>query len=281
MKKILLSILILLMISGCSSGKEAIYLGSDLEEHYTELEPLLDYISSDSKTQGYTVKKAFINGDNVNGEDVPYALKDVSNFYAKRLKSLSTKDVNYIFGSHDSAADTSGTNGFLYGGYDFGKYYVYAIDFYEMTEVDEAEDGIDTFEEWIETLTEKKPIIIFSHVPLHERRKDNVGASLWFDVINETAEDFDIIFTWGHNHTNESNLDDNLDFLAPGNDLKIEGIDDEQEINFYYIKSGFILKGVSVILIFNDDDTITYRPVYLEKDGFDENIVEKIELSHK
>lgn len=281
MKRIILLLLLIFMITGCSNKKEAIYIGSDFENSYTELESLLAYVSEDSKTQGYTVKKAFVNGDNAKGEDTPYALKDVSNAFTKVLKSLSIKDVNYVFGSHDSAAVTSGTNGFLYGGYDFGKYYVYAIDFYEMVEVDEAYDGLDTFEEWLDTLKENKPIIIFSHVPMHERRGDNHGASLWFEKINEIAEDYDVIFTWGHNHTNETSSEDELDFVSRGDYLKIEGIDGEQELNFYYIKSGFILKGVSVILVFNEDDTITYRPVYLEKNGFDENICETIKLRHQ
>ena len=280
MKKIFICLLILLMLSGCSSKKEAIYIASDLETHYEELDTLMEYVNQDAKTQGYSIKYAFINGDNQTGEDIPYSLKDVSTYISKGIDGLNFNNVNYIFGSHDSAADTTGTNGFLYGGYEYDNFYVYAIDFYEMTEVDEAYEGINNFEEWLDTIETGKPILIFSHVPMHERRGDNHGASLWFDAINDAANDYDILFFWGHNHTNETSLDDGIDFIRPGDCLKIEGKEEESEFNFYYINDGCIIQGVSVVLVFNGDGTITYRPVYIEKNGFDENIAETIELTH-
>ena len=268
------------MLSGCSSKKEALYIASDFEMHYDELDQLMEYVNEDSKVQGYTVKYAFINGDNGKEQDDLYSLKDLTSYISDGIDGLSFNNINYIFGSHDSGADTTGTNGFLYGGYEFDNFYVYAIDFYEMTDANDALDGVNHFNEWLATIKTGKPILIFSHVPMHERRKDNFGASAWFDAISEAANDYDILFFWGHNHSGETGLDDEMDFLKPGTSIKIEGKSEESTLNFYYINDGYITQGVSVVLLFNGDGTLTYRPVYIEKDGFHDEICETVELTH-
>lgn len=280
MKKLVLFLILLLTLTGCGNSREAVLIASDYEQKEENFEALASYINQDQKAQGYSIKYAVLNGDNVKTAGIDYSLKDLSNYISKNIDNLSSKNVNYVFGSHDDCADTTGTDGFRYGGHDFGKFYLYAIDFYEMTESGEAEDGIDTFWNFIDSNEKEKPIFIFSHVPMHERRGDNHGAAKWFEAINEAAEDHDIFFFWGHNHTNESGLDDSLDFKSPGHELKIEGLEGEREINFYYINSGYIIKGISIIMIFEADGSVTYRPLYLEKNGFDENIVEHCELEH-
>lgn len=280
MRKYILIILAVLLLSGCSTNKtKAIYIGTDLESKYDQLDELFPYINQDAKLNGYTIKYGLLVGDNVEGVEA-YKLKDVSSYLTKGLNGLNKKDIYYAFGSHDESADISDTNGFVRGGIDLGDFYLYGIDFYEMTDYSDGEDGIRIFNDWLDTINNDKPIIILSHVPLHKRRGDNHAATLWMNRINEVAEDFDILFFWGHNHTNETNLDDELDFKRPGSMIQTEGDDFETEINFYYINAGYIRRGVSVILILNSDVNWTYRPLYLEKCGFDEGIVETIELKH-
>ena len=66
-----------------------------------------------------------------------------------------------------------------------------------------------------------------SHMPLHARRGDNLGAWTWTRALNEAAEKHDVFFLWGHNHTLEQNdavkaLEQANYLLLPGNPLTVQ-----------------------------------------------------------
>ena len=69
-----------------------------------------------------------------------------------------------------------------------------------------AESGAATFLDWVNTLTDRDPIVVVSHVPLHVNRGDNPGGLTWFNALHTAALSHDVIFLWAHNHTMEEHL---------------------------------------------------------------------------
>lgn len=126
------------------------------------------------------------------------------------------------------------------------------------------------FTNWVNTLTDNKPIIIMSHLPMHYRRLDNHGGDIWYKAISEAAKKQDIVFLWGHNHSGETTLDTDCYLLAPGDKIKIQTHSNQNSytLNFYYVNAGYVKHGSSSIFTFIDDD---------EDDCFDSLIIRKFD----
>lgn len=135
------------------------------------------------------------------------------------------------------------------------------------------------FTKWVNSISDNKPIVIMSHVPMHDRRDDNHGAKLWFDAINKAAKTRTIIFLWGHNHTSEKWQDTQNYFLVPGDKMDVAKAWGEpywdQKLNFYYMNAGYV-KHVStldygyssVLTLFDSDNNNTFDKMRIIK--FDE-----------
>ena len=86
-----------------------------------------------------------------------------------------------------------------------------------------------------------KPLILESHCPLDEtNRTDHAGgtATRYVDILNYYGEEIDILYVFGHSHTEEM-----VDTYVPRGgtiDPENANIGDEVEINFSYMNMGFI-----------------------------------------
>ena len=124
-----------------------------------------------------------------------------------------------------------------------------------------------------------------SHVPMHANRKDNLGATVWYDALSEAARAHDVIFLWGHNHTIEedalkqpadstaqnddaaasdslppkpegiSNLNDRYCYLlTPGETINLQGTADsltvERQLGFTYANAGYLKLGHASVITF-------------------------------
>jgi hypothetical protein len=155
-----------------------------------------------------------------------------------------------------------------------------------------AESASANFTAWVRTLTDNRPIVVMSHVPMHANRHDNLGATAWYNALSEAAEKHDIIFLWGHNHTNEemalrqqqqpddstnqpkeekgndspppkpksANLNDRYCYLlTPGENITLQDTVDslsvERQLNFTYANAGYLKLGYASVITFTSNDS--------------------------
>ena len=129
-----------------------------------------------------------------------------------------------------------------------------------------------------------------SHVPLHAHRGDNYGAWTWMQALNAAAEEHDVVFLWGHNHTMEGRPDgretERANYLRlPGEKLTVQSweVDDRgnetgariftseageetrelvtrtETLRFVYLNAGYIINGVGTVLSFRDGQMTVKR----------------------
>ena len=129
-----------------------------------------------------------------------------------------------------------------------------------------------------------------SHVPLHAHRGDNCGAWTWMQALNAAAEEHDVVFLWGHNHTTESRKDgrdtERAHYLClPGEKLTVQSweldaqghetgariipaeaggetrelVTRTETLRFVYLNAGYITNGVGTVLSFRDGQMTVKR----------------------
>jgi|GEM_PF-586788 len=121
---------------------------------------------------------------------------------------------------------------------------------------------------------EARPIMLLCHVPLHYssryKGKDNTYANLIFDEINEAAEELNIFFFYGHNHSGasadyEGSWGGAVNYVGRGYDLDVncEGHGDAgtnmKKLNFTYLNAGYVGYSTSGT---NDTKTVSVLSIY-------------------
>ena len=107
---------------------------------------------------------------------------------------------------------------------------------------------------------ETRPVFIMAHIPMHFSGRtsslygngDNVYASYLFDVINSAAESLNIVYVYGHNHSNgwDSYIGGSSVFKQAGDTILIPDASQkngsvtdkytEETLNFCYMNAGYI-----------------------------------------
>lgn len=171
------------------------------------------------------------------------------------IQSTVNGDVKcvYTYGAHDGEE----TDEYFTGAVDLEYAYIYGITFGEMTDKNRANEASKAFSEWIETVPYNKPVIIVSHVPLHKRRNDNAGGSIWLSAINKAATTHSILFLWAHNHSNEEQRDIDVYFVERGDRITAEGNRKSTVIQFTYANAGYLNFGHGSVITAYDDGTLT------------------------
>lgn len=121
---------------------------------------------------------------------------------------------------------------------------------------------------------ELRPILVLCHVPLHYSTRynggDNPYASLIFSELNEAAEDLNILFFFGHNHSGaaadyEADWGGAVNFVARGQTLDVNTPNhgaagsNEQTLNFTYMNAGYVGYSTSAT---NDTRTVSLLSIY-------------------
>lgn len=222
---------------------------------------------------------AVIGGDSHNAGE--FSVNDIY----EELASVLGDGISayYTYGSHDRQATGKYFDNFFSGHAEEDGLYLYGINFGQMiyannqqaeaeryTGMDmmdyygySAEVAVPVFTNWVNSLTDNKPIIIMSHVPLHLNRNDNLGASAWAKAINEAAKTHDIIFLWGHNHSTEEyedlhgpSQDKHFYLVLPGETMPVQGpeeeLSEEIELAFTYANAGYLKLGFGSLLTYSD-----------------------------
>ena len=270
-------------------GEDAhtVFVGSDRHGSSDNLVDVVNTAEKDVEERyGTTITKTVHAGDLVDSGDASSTYNSYSGLQAvneefwEALPELAEdgSDNFYTYGnSHDKSVtseavanhflDSAGQSGSTEPTRDSGVVelgdwgYLWGIDHFEMSDTARAKGAAAIFTDWVNELAieDHRVILIASHVPLHDRRGDNKGAAIWLDAINKAAEDNDIVFFWGHNHTGWNTADQNAAFVAPGGSITPEG-GSATEIDFTYELAGYIGKSVSNAwrgsAITVEDDTI-------------------------
>lgn len=269
-----------------------------------------------------------LGGDNI-GEDSDNA-KDLTG-YPMGAPPFSMKAVDaqiahvfsdaarglYTYGSHDKNETGKYEDVFFSGPVTCDDFYIYGISFAQMIhdsdeqarEKDDrgrtyngkdltdpngisAQTASHLFLSWVKGLDDHWPIIVMSHVPLHAHRGDNSGAWSWTRALNEAAENHDVIFLWGHNHTLERGKDGEAAerahyLLLPEEEITVQSwalneeakmvlrkaaqspeedgtegkekpvyelITQKETLRFVYMNAGYIINGVGSLLTFTDTE---------------------------
>lgn len=230
-----------------------------------------NYVESEYQT---SISKTIHAGDLVNSGDASTTLDGFTSLSGlaavnAEFRSVLTwlsedgADNFYTYGdTHDKSVSTGGVaNRFLdsagksgstspardTGAKELGSWgYLWGIDHFEMTDTSKAASAASEFTSWVNSLPadDRRVIIIASHVPLHSRRGDNKGAATWLTAINNAAENKDIFFFWGHNHTEWDTTDQSASFVEPGGSITPQG-GNSTVINFTYSLGGYIGKSAT------------------------------------
>lgn len=281
----LLAVLSVSLLAGCAKEEPltAVFAASDFQPYSgsgdapEEGQRYMQTIIRQMKKDGYNINSALLCGDysktgntwenidsNLNNSGVA-AIAEV----LERELGLGHEHTVYVQGNHDPA-DTEGLDPF--GANDTEHYGVFVIheDNYqwkqgvgdktgnENTDAKAAAvDAAHALEAYLRAKLDEnygKPIFVCSHIPLHYSYRtfilssqDNIHAKLIFDVLNEYGKQLNIIFLFGHNHsdTHDDYLGGGSVYLPIGDTILIDNGGEKREfsehtLNFTYMNAGYL-----------------------------------------
>lgn len=175
--------------------------------------PILNYMRN---TLGANISHAFLIGDMVGygnvGSSTYSPAYNTSVVRNEVVSSYPDIPVDIIYGNHDAGyRDDAGIMHKTACGMDCGEYVVYMVPQPYLMETDETKAGANDFKSWARQQDPSKPIFVLSHLPLHAKRGDNLGANYWHKALNEIATGSvtgttpvrNVIFILGHNHSQD------------------------------------------------------------------------------
>lgn len=181
--------------------------------------------------------------------------------------SLSEEKLIFVQGNHDAMCDEISETGL----HEYDNYLVYVLNTqYDfpwsqgktkgaLATVEKAAQNMDKTLTALAEKGETRPIFIAGHVPLHYTARvsskhttgDNLYSTKIFDVVNKAAENLDIIYVFGHNHSKgwDCYLGGACVYKAIGDTLILpvyDGLSNradsfhEEKLKFTYLNAGYV-----------------------------------------
>ncbi len=200
-----------------------------------------------------------------NDDDPAVQVPIVKDTVQKLYPGYNESNMVFVQGNHDSASDVLTPTGF----HEFDNILVYSINEDDFKHSQLGNNRGEAYHQEIQTLAQNiaakleevknsadtRPVFVVTHVPLHHMSRDNYGDNLYakpiFDELNKYGEYLDIIFLFGHNHSD--NYDDYIggavNYLAKGEEIRIPIPDAAQAgedgytketLNFTYMNAGYV-----------------------------------------
>ena len=225
-----------------------------------------------AKDDEKTIDKMIICGDytNVKNRDNYQISPDESIAEIEAIaneEGIMEDNVLFVQGNHDRMSDNLDKTGL----YEYDDYLVYILgtetDFPwrqghasgALKKVKAASKAMNDCFLKLVAKGESRPVIIAGHVPLHFSARtsskhdtgDNLYSSLIFDVVNQYAQDLDIVYLVGHNHSKgwDCYLGGSCIFKAKGDTILIPEFKSsdvctdtfrEETIKFTYLNAGYL-----------------------------------------
>lgn len=246
-----------------SDAYAVIFTASDFQSTscYNNLTAMMQSAQADGITE--TPDGFLFGGDyTANSEDPAVQVPKVTETVQAMYPDYDESKLVYVQGNHDGANSVLTPTGF----YEFENYFVYSINEDDFKTGQYDRDGYDktvqALAEKIEGVLrnlvrtgDKRPVFVTTHVPLHHSKRSSYGENLYskyiFDVLNEYGKELDIIFLFGHNHSNtyDDYIGGAVNYIAKDEKIRIpipdkaqQGINGytEETLNFTYMNYGYV-----------------------------------------
>lgn len=241
---------------------------TDRHDNATIITEVLSAVHADGLNPGFVG----LGGDMV-GDGPPIAEDYAPEFNTSMVQGevhsalSSDVQVSILMAGHDqNAIDDAEILVDTARGFEVGDYYVFIIPEAFMDDEEAAQAGVADFLAWAQSdeVSIEKPIVVLSHMPIHQLRGDNVGAVYWHEAINQVATAGNeyairnVIVFHGHNHTASTE-----EFFYPvGSQMAIEGFGEDGEspdnIHYTYITAGYLVDNGTATVVDLDDEQITF-----------------------
>jgi hypothetical protein len=234
---------------------------SDAYTNYvTMLQTAKDDAYPDTPT-GFMFGGDYNDGSDALSTSVPKVVGAVQTVYPDAQQDTMA----FVQGNHDSTVHQAT------GAYEYEHYVVYVMN---ITDYPRGQDSsssneqliqntaanLQTYLEQLKKTGDNRPVFIATHTPLHHSSRGDGGGSAYgdtiyskyvFDVVNEYGNYLDIVFLFGHNHS--QNFDDDIggavNYFAKGDTVRIPIPDVSQRgangytnetLNFTYMNYGYV-----------------------------------------
>ncbi len=277
MKKVLavlLSVLVVFMavvpfVAGAAKAEDAyavVFSASDLQhsEAYNNFVELLTTAKNDAYADppdGMLLGGDYNDGNDALSTSLPKIMGAVQTVYP----GYSEDNMVIVQGNHDSTVHDAT------GAHEFEHYVVYALNISDYPrgqdsntaneqKIKDLAANLDTYLTQMKNTGDTRPVFITAHTPMHHSSRGDGGGSAYgdtiyskhlFDVINKHGTDLDIVFLFGHNHS--QNFDDDIggavNYFGKGESIRIPIPDIAQRgpngytnetLNFTYMNYGYV-----------------------------------------
>lgn len=268
-------ILAALMLAGvCSAASAAapvfedgayatVLTGSDFQGRLTDAYDRAGKILGLMKADGMETPHSMLVGGDFTRllfDDANPGIALIRNTVVSVYPDFDPESVACVQGNHDNPAAGFTKTGF----YDMGAYCLYAINEDSFPWQQNLKIWADRLvasvaadiKANLDNMTEKgdlRPVIVITHVPLHHTTRssggDNKYASYIFDVLNEAGKTLDIVFLFGHNHSDsyDDYIGGAVNFMTCGDTIRIPDAKNtgkenytEETLNFTYANCGYV-----------------------------------------
>lgn len=237
--------------------------GSDFQGRATDAYDRFGRILGLMKADGMETPHSMLMGGDFTRlllDDANPGIMLIRNTMTSVYPDFNEESVVCIQGNHDNPAAGFTATGF----YDMGAYCLYAINedsfpwqqnlkiWADKLVASVAADLKSNLDSMI-SKGDLRPVIVMTHVPLHHTTRqsggDNKYASYIFDVLNEAGKTLDIVFIFGHNHSDEYDdyIGGAVNFMTCGDTIRIpdaqntsETVYNEYTLNFTYTNCGYV-----------------------------------------
>lgn len=194
------------------------------------------------------------------------SIEEIKGVIREEAPSVKDDELIFVQGNHDKLTESISESGL----HEYDDYLVYVLNTENdfpwkqgktqgcLLKVSRAASEMKKCFDELAADGETRPVIITGHVPLHFTARtsswhttgDNLYSSLIFDVVNDAAEDLDIIYLFGHNHSKgwDCYLGGSCVYKAPGSSILLPEFDktdittddfEEKTLNFTYMNAGY------------------------------------------
>lgn len=187
--------------------------------------------------------------------DTSHGINSIKNVFKSKWSSLSEDNMVFAKGNHDPASTPGISSSGANDAEDYGVFVINESDYMwfnnDRGTVQRTANNLKGYLDDKLVDGYSKPIFVVSHLPLHySMRTRNDGdaqyANLLFDVLNEAgAEGLNIIFLFGHDHSNgwDDYLGGSCIYLAKGDSINIAQSSrtewKAETLNFTYMNPGY------------------------------------------
>ncbi len=237
------------------AGNNILLFGSDYQggEAKTNVRNILSTINSKNIKVGLF---GFLGDYSTSVGDTSSSSSGLSNLnsHIRSFNNFQNTGTIYIQGNHDPENTKHLSK---LGAYEADNYAVFLIneDDYprSASNGNRAKQTAAKLDEYLNSLVRyevHKPVFVLTHVPLHHsRRADNSYASYILNVLNKYGDKLDIIFMYGHNHSNtyDDCLGGSINYIAKGENMSYFDFDSSGKkyvntspIQFTYLNAGYV-----------------------------------------